>query len=104
MYVVKDSKTHWYVFTETDPRGDGFAGEVKDDVSLVDDFPEILDWPGGERPSQWLGVASQDEKDFRVFPAPIDCRSAGYIPLTTKYWVGESWREWSKTEGASSHA
>ena len=81
-FLVVDRPTNTYIFTAHDPRQQGFSGSVKGDVSLVHEFPEILDWPHGERPEHWLGVSERDDSQFRVFPSPQDCQSAGYRPLS----------------------
>jgi hypothetical protein len=96
-YLIVDPQSETYVFTDRDPRQEGFAGRVREDVSLREEFPEILRWPEGKRPDHWLGVSQQDETDYRIFPSTQDCTSAGFKPLTTRYWAGGSWEEWDKT-------
>ena len=93
-YLIVDQPRGTYVFTNEDPRREGFPGPVEEDVSLVEEFPEILHWPEGRRPEQWLGVSQKDHGEYRVFPSPQDCTSAGFRPLTTRYWTGNSWQEW----------
>ena len=99
-FLIVDRPTRTYVFTEHDPREEGYSGDVKDDVSLVEEFPEILDWPDGVPPDRCLGVSHEDEADYRVFPSPIDCRSAGFEPLAARYWTGESWHDWLQRQRA----
>jgi hypothetical protein len=98
-FLVVDRPKNTYVFTDDDPREEGYSGQIEEDVSLVEEFPEILEWPGGRPPDRCLGVSHRDETDYRVFPSPIDCRSAGYEPLAARYWTGHSWHEWLEHEG-----
>ena len=93
MYLTFDPASLTYVFTTNDPRTEGFSGTVQDNVSLDDDFPEIL----RNVPIEYcLGRSHEHESEYRVFPSEEDCLSAGFEPLGNQYWTGTSWTEWQE--------
>src|SRR5262245_28495698 len=97
-FLILEASEKTYVFLEDDPRQAGFAGCVQEDVSLDDDYPEILHWPKNEPPQHWLGVSRDNESEYRVFPSPEDCRSAGYDLLGTRFWTGKSLDDWQRAK------
>jgi hypothetical protein len=95
-YLVIDEPYETYIFTDSDPRDDGAAGMVQEDVSIVDEYPEILNWPDGEPPPRVLGISRRDPTEYRVFPSLGDCNSAGFKPLPNRYWTGRNWHGWTQ--------
>lgn len=100
MYLVKDRRfgINNYVFTHTDPRADGYKGEVIEDVTLDYDMNMIHRWPDGQPPpNPQLGRDPNDLKHYRVFKSPEDLNAAGYevIHLNTPF-TDYSWSDYRK--------
>ncbi len=73
MFLVKDRRLGMdnYVFTQTDPRTEGFKGEVAEGVTLDFDMNAIHYWPNGQRrPNPQLGRDPKDPKHYQVFKFP----------------------------------
>lgn len=99
-YLIIDQPSNTYIFTGTDPRNEGYRGPVQERVALVEEYPEIQSWPEGKPPGRCVGVSPKNRSEFRVFPSMEDCRSAGFTPLTTNYWTGDSWQDWLRSTRA----
>jgi len=102
MFLVRDPRTNFLVYTREDPRADGYLGAVESGVTL--DYPlEVHEWPdGAPRPEIVVGVRGPDRKEHRVFRFDEDRRRAGYerIPGTplvflswTDYALRQMWEE-----------
>jgi hypothetical protein len=96
-YLAYDPDHDLYLFTEQNPRDEGFDGSVQAGVTLDSDYPEILRWPQGSPPGHWLGVSDSDDTAYRIFPSREDCLSARYTPLSTHFWSGRSVNEWAES-------
>jgi hypothetical protein len=92
-YLIQDPETSCYVFTEEDPRQDGFTGPVQEGVEL--EFTrEDPGAAGVTAPAPCLGVSQTDGRRYRVFPYRSDCRRAGYNALSERYAVHATWAEY----------
>ena len=88
MFVAHDAKLDYFVFTDTDPREDGFEGFVEVDVS-IQERPGHHDWPlGAAQPRPVLGVSTSDPKAYRVFSSEQECRQEGFRVLGMN-WTGD---------------
>jgi hypothetical protein len=100
MFLVKDRRfgTDKYVFTHTDPRTDGFKGDVIEDVTLNYDMDAISRWPEGQpRPNPQLGRDRQNPKHYKVFKFPKDLDPAKYeIVSPNSPFVVYSWSDYRK--------
>jgi hypothetical protein len=78
MFLVFDNETSQHVFINSDPRDDGFTGDVITDVTL--DVPDDLtEWPDGARcPEPALAVSPTDPTDYRLFKYDTEAKSAGF--------------------------
>lgn len=95
MFLVKDRRLGLdrYVFMMTDPRLDGYRGEVTEGVTLEFDQNHITLWPDGEqRPHPQLGCDPMNPKHYKVFKFPEGRRSAAFelihdsVPLVPYTW------------------
>lgn len=81
MFLVVDRRLgmDYYVFTQLDPRTDGYRGAVTEDVSLEFDMNAIHRWPDGEpRPSPRLGRDPSNPRHYRVFKFPHELEAARF--------------------------
>lgn len=94
MFLLKDRRLgqEYFVFTHTDPRDEGFRGEVVAGAELDYDN-DIHHWPDGEpRPQPQLGRDPANPKRFKVFKFPEQLRAAGFervydnTPLVVPSW------------------
>jgi hypothetical protein len=99
MFHVVDPETKDHVFTEEDPREDGFVELVDCDITL-DEFDGVVG-EGHEYPRPHLGRSNEDHRLFRVFRSLADCTRAGFVPLSFGFGVPyERWSAFkSKTTG-----
>lgn len=93
MFLVIEPMTHFYVFTDEDPRNDGYDGPVEQDVRL-DESGTI----GGRSANATaavpcLGQDPSDPRHFKVFECTKDCRRDGFSPVASVYGKYQSWRE-----------
>lgn len=93
MFLSVDPVTRFHVFTEQDPRQDGFDGDVEQGVRL--DEIQTLDNPALDATlgDPCLGRSPTDDKHFRVFLSVKDCRAEGFQYIAQIYGKYESWRE-----------
>jgi len=100
MFLVKDRRLGMdnHVFTRTDPRLDGFNGDVTDNVMLDYDMNQIHLWPEGDpRPEPRLGQDPQNERHFKVFRSPEELETTGYklVNVNTPF-VASSWSDYRR--------
>ncbi|MEX0711697.1 MAG: hypothetical protein WD278_05070 [Pirellulales bacterium] len=101
MYLLFDPETSLPVFTEGDPRDDGFEGPIKPNVTLdrpQDDQPQ-LGHPAVADDQRCLGVSNQDESRYRVFDSLDECENADFRFVSA--WQGhvyESWDDYSRAK------
>jgi len=83
MFLVEhvwNGMTH-LVFTDDEPRGDGFDGTVIEGVSLEYET-ESPEWRDGEASSEeCLGRHPDEPKEYRVFRSNLLCRESGFFPV-----------------------
>jgi len=97
MFRVEDKPfgTIWQVFTQRDPRTEGYVGELECDVTLEYDMPAVHAWPDGAvAPEPCLGRAPDDLKHYRVFRCPRDCLAAGHELLPGTTLLFGTWSEY----------
>ena len=90
-HVVDANGVH--VFTQVDPREDGFTGPVDADVTLE----ELTDNSSATTDNQTfplpaLGRSRSDPRRFRVFPEVADCQKAGFAAVGPRW---ENCARWS---------
>ncbi len=99
MFLVKDRRLGMdkYVFTRTDPRTEGYQGDVEEDVTLDYDMNAIHLWPSGQRPRPQLGRDPQAPKSYKVFKFPEELHAAGFefVHSNTPF-VAYSWSDYRK--------
>lgn len=81
MFLVKDRRLGKdnYVFTETDPRTEGYKGDVIEGVTLDYDMNSIFRWPHGQRsPNPQLGRDPKNPKQYKEFKFPEELHAAGF--------------------------
>jgi hypothetical protein len=81
MFLIKEQRlgTDYFVFTHTDPRKEGYRGEVIDGVSLDYDMNAVHLWPDGEPfPEPQLGRDPTNAKHYKVFKFPHELHASGY--------------------------
>lgn len=94
MFLLRDGSE--FVFLRRNPRHEGFAGEVEEDVNFY--CPRAVHaWPDGERrPQVCLGVSPRDPKSYRVFRLDEECTKAGYKKVADgNPSVFESWSDYT---------
>ncbi|MFL5338579.1 MAG: hypothetical protein ACJ8F7_00280 [Gemmataceae bacterium] len=100
MFLVKDRRLGMdtYVFTRTDPRTDGYKGDVIEGVSLDYDMNAIHIWPDGEdSPNPQLGRNPKNPKHYKVFKFPQELRTAGFEFVNSNTpFVTYSWSDYRK--------
>jgi hypothetical protein len=98
MYLAEDRSRgqSYLVFTEVDPREDGFTGSVTEDVFL--DVPEgLFLWPDGHGgPEPCVGQDPTDANRYKVFKYSRDLQKAGYRPVSATFDVYERWSEYER--------
>ena len=100
MFLVKDRRLGMdnYVFTNQDPRSEGFQGDVVEGVALDYDMNDIHLWPQGQpRPNPQLGRDPKKPKHYQVFKFPDDLQAAGFelVHFNTPFFA-YSWSEYRK--------
>lgn len=81
MFLIEDRRPglHNFIFTQMDPRRDGYSGNVINDVTLEYDLNSIHAWPDGEPfPEPKLGRDPAKPKHYKVFKSSQELQSAGY--------------------------
>ena len=96
MYLVVDPITNFYIFTEKDPREDGFDGPVEQDVQLDDSGTIRGRSVDSTTAVPCLGRSPTDDKFYRVFACMKDCRNRGFEPIAGVYAKFESWSEFQE--------
>lgn len=100
MFLVKDRRLGMdnYVFTQADPRTEGYKGDVTENAVLDYDMNAIVLWPDGEDiPKPQLGRDPYNPKHYKVFKFPEELRKAGYelVHFNTPF-VAYSWSDYRK--------
>lgn len=95
MFLVIDRRLGMdnYVFTRTDPRSEGYRGDVIEGVTLDYDMNATHLWPDGQpRPNPQLGRDPSNPKNYRVFKFPAELQAGGFefvhsnVPLVAYSW------------------
>jgi hypothetical protein len=82
MFLAHDTKRNCFVFTITDPREDGYEGEVVEDVTLEEE-ENLNVWPdGSDRPTSVLAHARDNPRRFKRFKSDDRAKAAGFEPYT----------------------
>ncbi len=100
MFLVKDRRLGLdnYVFTHTDPRTEGYKGDVIEGVTLDYDWNAIVPWADGQpRPNPQLGRDPNDPKHYKVFKFPEELHAAAFefVHFNTPF-VEYSWSDYRK--------
>ena len=100
MFLVKDRRLGMdqYIFTQTDPRSDGYQGELVEEVTLEYDMNAIHIWPAGQpRPEPQLGRNPKNPKQYKVFKFPGELRAAEFVlEHANTPFVAYSWSDYRK--------
>lgn len=101
MFLIKDRRLGMdhYVFTQTDPRTEGYRGEIiEDDATLDYDMNAISLWPDGEtRPDPQLGRNPRNPTHYKVFKFPHELDAAGFeLVRSDAPFVAYSWSDYRK--------
>lgn len=100
MFLVEDQRPgiHNFVFTQLDPRLDGFKGPVIEGVSLDYDILSITSWPDGRpSPQPQLGRDPANPKHYKVFKYPKELHDLGFeFVHDNSPIVVYSWHEFRK--------
>jgi hypothetical protein len=83
-----------FVFTNINPRTEGYKGEVNEGIELDYDMNAIHLWPHGEpRPDPQLGRDPANPKHYKVFKYPQELRHSGFdlvdpqAPIVVYSWL-----------------
>ena len=93
MYLVVEPLTQIYVFTEKDPRNDGYDGPVEEDIQLNEKATFGDANSDSTMAVPCVGRSPDDPKVYTVFSSNKECRHAGFEPVATVYARYESWGE-----------
>jgi hypothetical protein len=97
MFLMRNHERNHLIFTYTDPRADGFTGDVEAGVTL-EEADDVHHWPdGADSPGVCLGVSPDDPKVFKVFKYDRDRRNAGYESVGGTPIVLHSYADYAKT-------
>lgn len=100
MFLVKDRRLGMdkYVFTQMDPRAEGYKGDVIEGVALKYDIEAIHNWPDGEnRPNPQLGRDPNNTKLYKVFKFPEELQAAGFeFVYSNRPFFAYSWSDYRK--------
>jgi hypothetical protein len=100
MFLIKDRRLGMdnYLFTQTDPRLEGYKDDVIEDVDLDYDMNAIHLWPYGQaRPSPQLGRDPKNPKHYKVFKSLKELRAAGFDLIhSNSPFVAYSWSDYRK--------
>ncbi len=95
MYLVIDSATRCYVFLESDPRDDGYEGDVIEGVTLDTQVSEESGEVDATAQVPCLGRDKTKPNAFKVFSCTKDCRQAGFEPAGGVFGVFDDWTDYS---------
>ncbi|MBX9679007.1 MAG: hypothetical protein K2X38_09610 [Gemmataceae bacterium] len=100
MFLVKDRRLGMdhFIFTQMDPREDGYRGDVIENVSLDYDMNAVHRWPEGlGRPDPQLGRSPGDPSHYKVFKSHNELSESGfkYVHFNTPF-VAYSWEDYRK--------
>ena len=100
MFLIKDRRLGMdnYVFTQMDPRTEGYKGDVSEGVALDYDMNAIHRWPDGEpRPDPQLGLDPKNPTHYKVFKYRDELYAAGFkmVHSGTPFIV-YSWSDYRK--------
>lgn len=88
MYVEESSGVTMY--SENDPRENGFDGEVVEGIQLEYDELTIHEWQSGTKcPEPCVGIDKNDDSRHCVFRFKADCLAAGYRFLTASFGLDD---------------
>jgi hypothetical protein len=92
MYRATDQDQHYQVFTEVDPRAEGFEGEVEADVTL--NYPQsVYDDHEGEPASDEV-IGRTGPRAYRVFRSARERDLAGAERVSGSVFVAHSWADY----------
>jgi hypothetical protein len=85
LFLVKDPRNGFAVFTPDDPRNYGVAEGVEVNVALEEDDPNPGLWMDAEQPpDRVVGVHPGDPRRHRVFRSARDRAAAGFLAVGGK--------------------
>jgi len=92
------------VFTEVDPREDGFTGEMIEGVSF-EQSEDIFHWPDGHRdPEPCVGQEPTNDKRYKVFKYPRDLQKAGFHLVSATFGTYERWSDYTRIAQSTTNA
>lgn len=100
MFLVKDRRfgMDQFVFTNIDPREEGYKGDVLENVSLNYNMDAVHAWSSGlPRPNPRLGRDPNNSSHYKVFKSPEELEESGFqlVHMNTPI-VAHSWSEYRK--------
>ena len=96
MYLVVEPATQIFVFTEEDPRNDGYEGPLEKGVTL-NDSGNLRDADSNATTAvPCVGRSPDDFRHYAVFPSKKECRQSGFQPVATVYAKYKSWNEFAQ--------
>jgi hypothetical protein len=100
MFLIKDRRLGMdnYVFTQTDPRPEGYKGDVIEAVTLDYDMNAIYHWSDGQpSPNPQLGLDPKNLKHYKVFKLPEELQAARFERVHFNApFVAYSWSDYRK--------
>ena len=103
MYLARDVNSSSFVFSDSDPRDDGFSGTVEPDVEFqdTDDF-DFQD--GAPTPDHVLCVSRSNPKSYRVFKYAADAQKQGFSVIGSRFSCRPSYASFLCKETTSNPA
>lgn len=96
MYLVVEPLTQIFVFTEDDPRNDGYEGPLEPDVTL-NESKTLQDGDcNATTADPCVGRSLDDLTHYAVFPSNKECRHSGFEPVASLYAKYKSWSEFAQ--------
>ena len=102
MYLAHDVTINCHVFTDKNPRDDGYDGELQENVTL-DTSEGVNEWRNGTRSLDGcLGQDPEDDSHYKVFQYDKDCSNAKFHNLGTNFSSHDSWSDYEKIKSNKS--
>lgn len=88
MYLIIDEEDQCHTFYHEDPRLDGYAGPIDEDVDFM--FPDsLLVVPEGQPMNRvndlCFGRSNADPRNYQVFPTQAACIASDFLPIESSY-------------------
>jgi hypothetical protein len=99
MFRTHDREKNCQVFTQKDPRQDGFTGGVEEDVTLHYSQDVHLRRPGEDSPEVVVGLTGP--KAYKVFKYDRERQQAGAQWIAGNMFVCSSWTDYLEGRAAA---